>query len=221
MRVLFADRRAEPLPKNPLDFCTIVNIFPREIQQDNHSLSPGVFTIPAGKYDKPGLLKVGSSSWYKDIDPDQPLIEIPVPSIVIAQSIVRDYSNGMPWFGPEQKPGLFYVIGDFDVKRPEHKALLDDARAKQIAWFKILVKQADNLWARTNGNSLAIADDMKLAARELNLMDKDWLKDQQTFEMVRCKACQTLVRNDTIVCPNCKIVLDAAAFAKLGLKFAS
>lgn len=44
---------------NPLDKSTIVNIYPREILEVNHTLSPGVFQIPAGTYEKPGLLVIG------------------------------------------------------------------------------------------------------------------------------------------------------------------
>lgn len=219
--MLFGNRQVNRLPNNPHDISTIVNIFPKEIHEINYTLEPGTFHIPYGTYNNPGILQVGASSWWKDIDPEQPLIQIPVASITVAESVIRDYSNGMPWFTPTQRPGLFAVFGKYDDKNPEHKTLKDKAAEYQKNWFTFLVKQADMLWARTNGNPLAIADDMKLAARELGLEDKDWLRDQRTLEMIRCKACQQLIRKDSILCGNCKVVLDVAAFTKLGLKFAS
>lgn len=212
------------LPKNSLDFCTVVNIYPRDIHELKHTLEPGVFDIPAGSYEKPGLLKVFGSSWWRDFegrDAKQPPFEVQTPSMVVANSIVQDYINGMFCFSPTQKPGLFYVPGDFNKSIPEHKKLLDEAREHQINWYKELVKEADKLWARTNGNPLAISADMKLASKELNLTEKDWLRDYVTMEMIRCKACTTLVRAESIVCSNCKVVLDEKRFASLGMKFAS
>lgn len=218
-RMLLNDRRPTRLPVSETDYCTVVSIFPKNIEETKFTIDPGVFKIPAGTYEKPGLLKVGPSSYWRDIDPEQPLIEVPVPSVVVARSLVTDYNNGMPWFNPDTKPGLFYVQGDFDIKK--HKTELDLAQKHQNAWYLVQVKQADMLWARTNGNSLAISDDMRLAAMQLNLVNKDWLSNQQSMDMVRCKACTTIIRAEAIICPNCRIVVDTEKFAKLGMKFAS
>lgn len=219
--ILLGDRQINRLPKNDLDFCTVVNIFPKEIVEEKLTLEPPTYIIPRGTYKEPGLLKVFSASYWREMQENQPLIEIPVSSVVVAQSLVQDYSNGMIGFAPEQKPGLFFVKGDFNKTKEEHKIELDKANARQRKWYEFLVNQADKLYAQSNGNPLTIAEDMKLAAQELNITERDWLRTQQTLEMVRCKACDNLNRASVIICPNCKVVLDAERFAKLGLKFAS
>lgn len=202
-------RRFIRAPKNSLDKCTIISIFPREIDETKVTIEPGRFKIPAGSYEKPAVLVVGPSSWWKDYDPTQPVLEIPHGSIQVAESIVRDYCNGM--FGCDMgvaMPGLFYVEGSFtslEVKMKFSKKL-DETKAKQDNWYNILVRQADALWARTNGNPLVIWDIMRVAAMELNLKEKPWLKDVQMQQLTPCKACGTLRNPIFPVCQACKAV---------------
>lgn len=217
-------RRTIPAPVNPLDKSTVVSICPKHVPPEiKPTIQPGVFQIPYGTYENPGVLVVGPSSWWKELDENQPLLEIPQSSIVIADSVVKDWANGI--YGcdmGEHMPGLFYIPGEWTVERvkQEKKAELDEANRKQRNWFSFLVKVADSMWARTNGNSLAISDDMRLAARELNLVNKEWLIDAQVTELVRCVACGHLKNPAYPVCSNCKAISDPAKAKELGLVFA-
>jgi hypothetical protein len=227
-------RRTVRAPTNPLDKSTVVSIYPKHIIERKPTIQPGVFEILPGTYDKPSVLVVGPSSWWKEIDENQPLLEIPHSSVQIADSIVRDYCNGI--FGcdmGDRMPGLFYVPGaqlnkdgTADTKATiewimkEKRADMISANLKQRNWFAELVKQADALWSRTNGNPLSISDDMKLAARELNFINKDWLADAQVMELVRCKACGSLKNPAYPICANCKAIDDPAKAKELGLVFA-
>lgn len=207
--------------KNPLDKCTIVSIFPKPIQEHKYTIEPGLFNIPAGTYEKPASLVVGPSSWWREIDLDQPMLEIPVSSIQIADSVIRDYCNGMLGCNMgDAMPGLFFILGeqnplDIQVKFREKLA---EVKTKQDNWFKILVRIADSLWARTNNNPLVIADEMRLAAKVLNFNDKPWLKDFITVELKPCQACGTLRNPSFPVCQSCKNVDLSHPLAK-DLKF--
>lgn len=200
-------RRTIRGPINPMDKSTVVSIFPKEIIEKKCTIQPGVFQIHAGTYENPAVLVVGPSSWWRDIDEDQPLLEIPVSSIQVADSIVRDYLNG--YLGCDMDshmPGLFYVMGEHDVAsiRKSYQKQIDKAKGHQTNWYALLVKMADSLWARSNGNPLAIADDMRLAAKELGLQErKDWMKEFQMVDMVRCKACGSLKNPQFPVCAQC------------------
>lgn len=199
-------RRTIRGPVNPLDKSTIVSIFPKEIDEKKPTISPGRFIIPPGTYEKPSVLVVGPSSWWRDIDEDQPLLEIPVSSIQIADSVVKDYCNGyLACDMDTSMPGLFYVNGELDVAaiRKQYPHEIEKANARQKTWYSVLIKLADSLWARSNGNPLAISDDMRLAAKELNLKTKDWMKDFQMIDMVRCKACGNLKNPQFPVCASC------------------
>lgn len=215
-------RRLVRSPKNPLDRCTIVSIFPKEINEVKHTIEPGRFHIDAGSFEEPSILVVGSSSWWRDIDVDQPMLEIPVSSIQIADSVVKDYCNGMLGCNmSDAMPGLFYVMGAVTAMeiKSKYKTKLAEVNEIQNNWYKILVRLADSLWARTNNNPLTISDEMRLAARSLNLNDKTWLKDYTTVQMVRCAACGGLKNPEYPVCPSCKAV-DVTHPSAKDLKFA-
>lgn len=202
------NRRVTRSVRNPLDRCTIVSIYPRDIIEVKHTIEPGRFLIPAGTFEEPGILVVGSSSWFKDFDPDQALLEIPNSSIQIANSVINDYSNGMIGVTPEMGPGLFFVLGaatTIEIKA-KYKTELERSKEKQIRWYQILVRLADSLWARSNGNPLVIFDDARLAARSLHYDDKPWLKDFQAIQRTPCRFCGNLRDPAYPICGQCKAI---------------
>lgn len=216
-------RRTIRAPINPLDKSTVVSIYPKYILERKPTIQPGLFEIQPGSFEKPSILVVTSSSWWKEIDENQPLLEIAQSSIQVADSIVKDYCNGiLACDMGENMPGLFYVPGAHTVPeiKAKHMKELEAANIKQKNWFSALVRMADALWSRSNGNPLTISDDMKLAARELNLVNKEWLKDSIAAELVRCNACGHLKNPLYPVCSNCKAISDPAKAKELGLVFA-
>lgn len=201
------NRRTIRQPDNPLDRCTIVSIFPVEIDEKKHTIQPGRFIIPPGEYDKPSLLVVGPSSWWKDMEEDQPPMEIINNSIQVASSVVNDFVVALQDYRNDYAmPGLFFIPGEHNVAavRSIHKSLLDKYRDIQNRWYNELIKSADALWSRSNGNPLAISDLMRLAARSLGQNTKEWLQDFQQTETVRCKACGVLRNPMYPICANCK-----------------
>lgn len=213
-------------PVNPLDKSTIFSIYPKNIREVKCTLEPGVFEVPSGTYEIPSRLVVGPSSWWKDVssgDDIQPMVEIPTSSILIADSVVRDYCNGiLACDMGNSMPGLFWLPGNLSVSelKNNHKHVLEVAHQRQRNWFNALIKMGDALWARSSGNPLAISEDMKLAAQEMNIV-RDWTKNFEHVEMVSCKACGQLIRSNILVCSNCKIILKPEEFKKLNLSFAS
>lgn len=215
-------RRAIRGPVNPLDKTTIVSIYPSEIIETKPTISPGRFVIPPGTYENPAIVIVGPSSWWREIDEEQPLLEIPVSSIQVADSIVKDYCNGVLGCNmADAMPGLFYLPGEFVIAdvRKSYKHELDAALSRQRNWYSNLIKLADALWARSNGNPLAISDTMRLAAKEMNVQ-KDWMKDFKMVDVVRCRACGGLRNPMFPVCPTCKAIDDPSKAKELGITFA-
>lgn len=216
------NRRTIRAPVNPMDKSTIVSILPKAITERKATISPGFFELKPGTYENPSILVVGPSSWWREVDENQPLLEIPVSSIQIADSVVRDYANGLLACNmADQMPGLFYVPGDYTVEKlkKDHEPLLKKAQAGQKKWFLELVRIADILWSRSNGNPLSISDDARLACKELNITQKPWLGDLQTAELVRCIACGSLRNANFPVCPTCKAVADPEMAKKLNITF--
>jgi hypothetical protein len=213
-------------PKNEFDRATIFSILPKEIKERKITLEAPDYCLEPGSPEKPTSLIVEPASWWREIDADQPLLEIPVSSVQIAESVVRDYSNGVIMCDMgERRPGLFFLPGrvSVDELKTKHKDILNLAIKRQENWFRALVKLADSFWARTNGNPMAISDDCRMAANMLKLMDRPWLLDYKLESVVlsACPACGTIRNNAFPVCANCKTVIDTDKFSKLGLKFAS
>jgi hypothetical protein len=209
---------------NPLDKSTVVSILPKYINERKATISPGVFELLPGSFEKPSILVVGTSSWWREIDEGQPLLEITVSSIQVADSIVRDYSNGLLACDmAELMPGLFYVPGEFDITKlkKDHMPSLMRAQANQKRWFMELIRIADILWSRSNGNPLSISDDARMACREMNITNKPWLGDLQTAELIRCVACGALRNPAFPICQSCHAIIDKERAKELGLTFAN
>ena len=217
-------RKTIRAPVNPMDKSTVISIFPKNVPPERKpTIQPGIFHVQYGTYENPSCLVIGPSSWWKEIDENQPLLEIPQSSIVIADSIVKDWANGIVGCDMgENMPGWFYLPGEWTARKlhEEKQEYLDEAHRKQKNWYKVLVQMADAMWARSNGNPLTISDEMRLAARELNFTNRDWLKDAEVMELVRCKACGHLKNPLYPVCPNCKAIDDPDRAKELGLVFA-
>jgi len=199
---VFRKRTIRATP-SPLDKATIISIYPMEIEEVKHTVQPGIFKIPAGTPQHPAILVVGPSSWWRELDEQQPLLEIPVSSIQIADSIVRDYCNGLFCCDMSEKmPGLFFIPGNLSLEtvKKDHKDKLDSAERKQRNWFMDLVRAADVLWSQSNGNPLAISQQMRLAADQLQLKDKPWLADFTIAQLVNCPACGALRNSDFPIC---------------------
>lgn len=208
-------------PSNPLDKSTVVSIFPLPLNERKYTLEPGLFVMDPGSFEKPSVLVVGSSSWWKDMPEDQPMLEIPVSSVQVADSVVRDYCVGMLQYEAEtSSPGLFFLPGEFtpaEIKR-QHMNHMLRAKVKQDTYWRNLVKLADSLWARSQGNPLAIGDLMRLAAHELGIKDRPWLLDFKTEVLEACPACGQFRNNKFPVCQHCHTIVDVKRYEELGLK---
>lgn len=225
---VFAMRNKQTIraPINPMDKSSVISIFPKRIEEKKCTIQPGVFVIEPGSVEHPSILLVGPSSWWREIDDEQPLLEIPVSSISIANSVVIDYVNGILAYVPEvQSPGLFCLPGEWTVPKlksdPAGIAMLKKYEAMQKQWYLETIKIADILWARSNGNPLAVSSDARLACKELNITNKPWLTDQATSELVKCVACGALRNPAFPICQTCKAIVDPVKAKELGLTFAS
>lgn len=197
--------------QNPIDVCTIVSIYPRKMAPEvKIGLQPGVFEMPYGSLENPGILHVGSSSWwFPRTEEGQPSLEIPVFSILMAESLIKDCINGMLACDMDAAmPGFFFVEGKKSVKeiKTDYADKLKEVDAKQKNWYTALVRLADSLWARAGGNPLALSEDMRLAANELGMKDRPWLKDFKAADLVACKGCGNFRNPLFPICPSCKLI---------------
>lgn len=193
---------------NPLDKSTIVSIYPKDWDDVKETITPREFQVKGGTFDEPGLTIIKGAVYTRDDDADKPLQEIPVSSIQVCESLIRDYCVGLlgATVGSAQ-PGMFFVPGEITVKDVKTKFTADLVKAKerQDKWFENLVMIADSLWARGNQNPLMIWDEMRLAARTLGVT-REWLSNYTPQELVKCFACGSMRNPLYPICPSCKNV---------------
>ena len=207
--------------KSPTDRATIVSIYPKIIEERKYTIFPNIFIVEPGSYESPSTLIVGPCSWFKSFANGQPAIEVLVSSIEIAESIVKDWTGSLLGADPDSGPGVFYTAGEItsEIAKTKYALKLTEMRVKQNRWFMTLVQHADSLWARSNQNPLTIADEMRLAARMLNLNEKPWLRDFTLIDKIPCFACGSLKDPNYPVCPACRAIDSSHPKAK-DLKFA-
>jgi len=216
------DKKIKRAMHNPMDRATIVSILPVVIEEIKPTVYPGRFLVAPGSVAKPAVLTIGPSVWYSQMPNDGPINEITHSAVQMADSIIRDYCNGMLGCDMDaRRPGLFFISGEVSAAKVSmaYASELSIAESKQRAWFAELVKQADNLWARSNNDPMVIWDMMRIAAVELGMTNKDWLRDTLAMEKVKCIGCGFLRDPNFPICPTCKLIDQAHPLAK-DLKFA-
>lgn len=218
-----SNRRTVRAEVNEMDKCTIVSIYPRPLAVIKLTVTPNRFVVEPGNIKVPSVLAVGPSSWWREVDEDQPLMEITNGSVQMANGIVNDWMNGMLGCNmADSKPGVFWVKGNFtsDEVKKKHPELLSAANAAQTKYYHALLNMADGLWAKAPGNPLAISEDMRMAAKELGIQGKDWMSNFTQMENVRCVACGQPRNPQYPICPSCHTVVDTVKFKELGLMVA-
>lgn len=219
MSFLTQNRQATRQYVNEHDKATVISIYPVDIVEKKVTLQPMTFHVPAGSLVKPSITLIGSASWWRDINPDEPLLEIPQPASLVAQAVVEDYIIGLLAYSKgERQPGLFWVPGVVKEEelKTKYKPEMDRAVKMQDAWYMELIKMADSIWARTNGNPIAIADLMRLACKESNT-ERAWTRDFSMVQLTKCPACGAARNPEFPICGQCKTVVDPKKYKELGL----
>jgi hypothetical protein len=219
MTIAPSNKRTIRQQTNPLDRATIVSICPLEVNEVKHTLQPSTFHIPAASENDPKILVVGPSSWWRDIGEEMPLIEIPNGAILIAESVIKDYCQGMLEISDDAYPGFFFIPGEVTIEniKTNYKDALNEAKRKQKNWFSNLVALADKGWADSNGSPRSINSLMKMAAEHLGYQDRSWMKTTLDRNKVQCVACGNLRNPDFPICPSCNRIVDLALAKKLGI----
>lgn len=181
-------------------------------------LFPNDYVVPAATPENLGLVVV-SDGWTDIPQLDRRSIRIAVPAAEIARSIVQDWKVAQLEIGPGAQPGLFYVDGALseDEVMDELDAEVKNARVEHSNWCRKLVKMGDDLWA-IRPITIQISASMINAAKYLNV-DRVWLRNTVVEDITVCPACTTKLITGTVVCPNCRVIIDKDRYSEL--EFAS
>jgi hypothetical protein len=155
----------------------------------------GIFHIPARPADEAcALLIVTPRGDAIDLG-DNRRFPFAISAHEIAADIIQDLTQH----------GIFVCAGE----RPSETEL-SAAGAMRDAWYRQLINEADEMWAR--GHSYREISDMHRRAAIFMKLEREWAYVPQ--RSVECPACGEKVRAGVAICKHCKAVLDSDRAAK-------
>lgn len=198
---------------------TLVSLVPFEIHEEKPGLIPSSYRIPASD-GRPKVLVIGEAVHDVYIDAQRGTLRVKNAPYEVARAIVFDYLIAQIAVSEDAHPALFFVNGKYTTDEVEKQFPVElmKFRNKQMAWFKELVKMADDDWEKTRQHA-AISDTQRYAARALNLdrpyLIKDVEKGMKPIETFLCPACGSDLIQGVAVCRYCACVIDKEKHAKL------
>lgn len=213
------------------DYSTVVSILPIALVEKKPGLHPGEFRVGAAVAGGFELLLVSRCQHRVYLDETRPVLIVPDPSDMVANSICLDWKSGCAGYNPHEscEPGLDWVDGNYvlneddrpddklkSVFRAEYGSLLKEMEEKQNRWFTWLIGEADDLWGKFHAHKF-ITPLQKAAAVRLGVKNRDWQIEQEVRDnlgLVKCRFCFAEIHPQAIVCPSCTGVLDAERYAK-------
>jgi hypothetical protein len=137
-------------------------------------------------------------------------MDVPYSSLEWAQSIVESFTTNH-LHSEVGSPGVFICEG------PEPtSAELAAAEARQARWARVLVLEAQDLWAA--GQKLDVSDLHRGAATWLGDTNYEWMRPPQDLKMVPCSMCGRLVESSVLSCPYCENVMDYSRWVQIHLQ---
>lgn len=121
------------------------------------------------------------------------------PFVISARDIAEDIIQDL------EQHGIFVCAAE----RPS-EAELASAREVRDAWYKQLIAEADEMWAR--GHSYREISDMHRRAVLAMKLEREWAYVPQ--RSVECPACGEKLRAGVALCKHCGATLDAERAAK-------
>ena len=124
------------------------------------------------------------------------------PFTIAARDIAEDIIQGLA------DHGVFICAGDLPGDDE-----LARARARRDSWYKQLVAEADEMWAR--GHSYREISDMHRRAVMALGLEREWAYVPQ--RQIDCPACGEKLKPGVAVCKHCGAVLDAERALRFGV----
>jgi hypothetical protein len=220
MQVETEDFQVPPIIPKERDLrCTVISIVPFIIDENKPGLIPSRYVIAPSVNGEPQILHVGTAIHYVYIDETRGSLQVRDPSFEIAKSIVQDYVNSQLGISEDAGPGIMYVNREMSLSEVKTilKLELMKLKLRQNRWFENICRIADDDWTRYQKHTV-ISDFQRTAAETLgwDSSKHPWMKIQASeLKPNKCPACSTPVSENSIVCSNCRCILDKEKYEKL------
>jgi hypothetical protein len=187
---------------------------PRPIMENMPHIRPSIYSVPEAKDKDFELLVIndGIDSVYAGDGKHVERIEL---GESIAENLKNMICNSQLANGENAYPGVFWVHGEHtkeDIKTKFTKEL-EKAKLVQLNWYRNLVREADDVWAKFHQHR-TISDLMRFAASALKL-NREWLINTEDAEAIACPACgKDLPNKDVTICATCHTIIKPEEHAK-------
>lgn len=200
--------------------CTVVNFMPISIIEPKPHMIPSHFVIPKAQGDIPGLAYIKEGVTFipnpliEEGKPGSTFRQITTP-MEMARSICEDYNAAHIALTDDAKPGLFWVEGrmNWEEVQKYHPTEVETAKRQQYNWFRNLINMADSDWQK-NKNMSAVSDLQRIAANAMGVK-KEWVNWIEPDALIKCPYCKVDIDKDSVLCANCKQVVNQAKLREL------
>jgi hypothetical protein len=186
---------------------TICSIYPVELTETRRhtTVNPEgklaaykVYVLPAGSLEKPATLVVSATGDRCMDNTTEPSIPIDRPIMVdlVVDDLVRAFAQSQRDTDSGACPGIMAIAGTTPTKDE-----LAQMHAKQEAYFRKLIHQADTFLAQDKAESITGAH--RLAAKAMGTEDREWFKEVAYRPMKTCIACDKRISFGAKKCPEC------------------
>ena len=187
---------------------TIVSVCPFAIREHKPGFAPPSYVVPEVEGEGIAVLHVNDGKHMVRLDSDRPPLEIITPAVVVATSVINDYTEAQMSYTAEQGPGLFAVEGHLDAEAimSLHPSMVQKARDRMDRWFRALVLLADDEWTKFHQHRM-ITDKQRRAAEFLKIK-REWVNPiPKADTMVECPVCLEQVPNRALMCGKCHVAM--------------
>ena len=196
---------------------SVISIFPFASEESKPSIIPSVFPIPGCSNDEnPVIVNVPDAQTHEWLDITRGVRVYKIEAAELARAICDDKRKTMFGANADRNvfPGLAWLpmaVTLVDLKT-KHGDLLRKIRTEQMNWIKFLVELADDDWTRYHQHRF-INDLQRFACDKLGLQ-REW-NTIFVDTLVQCPSCFTHIDPRSIICKNCRFVVNRKEYDKL------
>ena len=196
---------------------SVISIFPFASEESKPSLIPNTFHIPACENEnEPVIITVPDAQTHEWLDITRGVRVYKIEAAELARSICNDKRNTMFGANADRNayPGLAWFPHPTTLVelKTKYAAVVKKIQAEQLNWVRFLVELADDDWVKYHQHRM-INDLQRYACTRLGL-EREW-NTIYTDALIKCPSCFTNIDPRSVVCKNCRFVLNPKEYDKL------
>lgn len=187
---------------------TFVSCMPRPISEQMPHINPSRYELPAAADRDFEVLVINDAIDNVYAGEGKHIARIESGESV-AENMRLMICNSQLALGENAAPGVFWVAGELTKAEVKVRCVaeLQRARLQQLNWYRNLVREADDVWAKFHQHR-TISDLQRFAAQCLSVK-REWTISIEEAESALCPACGSNLPNPNVtICATCKTIIN-------------